>query len=118
APVYVLDGVVYAGNISDINPHDIESVSVLKDATSASLYGSRGANGVIIITTKKGRAGASTVNINANVGSFQRGIAEYDKLTPAQYMEVAWKGYRNQLATANPSWTTEQANAAASSGLI
>lgn len=118
APVYVLDGVVYAGNISDINPHDIESVSVLKDATSASLYGSRGANGVIIITTKKGRAGASTLNLNANVGSFQRGIAEYDKLDPYQYMEAAWRGYRNQLVDNNPTWTLEEANAAASSGLI
>src|SRR5690606_27977322 len=105
APVYVVDGVVFGGNISDINPNDVESVSVLKDATSASLYGSRAANGVIVITTKKGKAGSSNLNLSVNLGSFSRGIAEYDKVDARDFMEAAWQGYRNQLKSANPSWS-------------
>jgi Outer membrane receptor proteins, mostly Fe transport len=54
-PLYVIDGVPYIGGTSNLNPDDIESISVLKDASSTSLYGSRAANGVIIITTKKGK---------------------------------------------------------------
>lgn len=118
APVYVLDGVIFGGNISDINPNDIESVTVLKDATSAALYGSRAANGVIVITSKKGRVGTSELNVVANWGSFSRGIPEYDMLSPQAFMETTWAGYRNQLASANPSWTRERANEEATSGLI
>lgn len=117
-PLYVVDGVVYGGNISDINPADVESVSVLKDATSASLYGNRGANGVIVITTKKGKAGGSSINLRANVGSFSRGIPEYDKLDAKGFMNASWQGYRNQLMTANSDWTFQQANEAATSGLV
>ena len=54
-PLYVVDGMPYTGWITDLNPADIESVSVLKDAASASIYGSRAANGVIVITTKQGK---------------------------------------------------------------
>jgi len=118
SPVYVVDGVIFGGNISDLNPSDIESVSVLKDATSATLYGNRGANGVIVITTKKGNTGQPELSILANVGTFSRGIPEYDKLDAKQFMEASWQGYRNQLLTANSSWTLEQANAAANSGII
>lgn len=117
-PLYVVDGVVFGGNISDINPGDVESVSVLKDATSASLYGNRGANGVIVITTKKGKANTSSVNLRANVGSFSRGIPEYDKLGAKDFMNASWQGYRNQLMTANPDWTFQQANEAANTGLV
>ena len=53
-PLYVLDGVTFDGNISSINPEDIENMVILKDATSTSIYGARGANGVVLITTKKG----------------------------------------------------------------
>lgn len=118
APIYVLDGVIYGGNISDLNPNDIESVSVLKDATSAALYGSRGANGVIVITSKKGRAGTADVNLVANVGTYSRAIPEYDMASPKEYMEAAWAGYRNQLATANPTWSLAKANEEATKGLI
>ena len=118
SPVYVLDGVVMGGNISDLNPNDIESVTVLKDATSAALYGSRAANGVIVITSKKGKAGTADINLIANLGAFSRGIPEYDMLDPKQYMEASWAGYRNQLATANPTWTLARANEEATKGLI
>lgn len=68
APLYVIDGVVYGGNISDLNPQDIESISVLKDASSAALYGNRASNGVILITTKKGKEGQASVTYDGYYG--------------------------------------------------
>ncbi len=67
-PLIVLDGVPFSGNLSQINPNDIESLDVLKDVSSAAIYGSRGANGVILITTKKGKTGKVSVNYNTYVG--------------------------------------------------
>ncbi|WP_321373078.1 TonB-dependent receptor [uncultured Draconibacterium sp.] len=67
-PLYVVDGFPIVGDISNINPDEIENISVLKDAASTSLYGSRAANGVILITTKSGKAGQSTINFNAYYG--------------------------------------------------
>ena len=64
SPLYVLDGVPYSGNISDLNPADIESMTVLKDAASAALYGNRASNGVILITTKKGSQGRLSVSLD------------------------------------------------------
>lgn len=118
SPLIVVDNAIYSGSINDINPIDIESISVLKDATSASLYGSKGSNGVIIITTKKGKNSTPTINAVLNQGWYTRGIAEYDKVTPAEYMEVAWLGYRNQLMTNNSALTQAQANATASANLV
>lgn len=68
SPLIVLDGVIYYGALSDINPYDIKSVDVLKDASAAAVYGAKAANGVIAITTKKGRKGKPVINFNANVG--------------------------------------------------
>jgi TonB-linked SusC/RagA family outer membrane protein len=67
-PLYVVDGVVIGGGIDYLNPNDIASIEVLKDAASAAIYGARGANGVIIITTKKGKKGSARVNYNAYYG--------------------------------------------------
>ena len=117
APVYILDGVVYQGNISDINPNDIESMSVLKDATSGALYGNRAAAGAIVITTKKGRVG-SHLNLIVNQGVFSRGIAEYETLGPKEYLEASWLGYRNQLMTNTPTLTVAEANQRASDNLV
>ena len=69
-PLIVVDGVIFMGSINDINPNDIASYDVLKDATSAAAYGSRSANGVIIITTKRGKTGKPVVTFNAT-GSMQ-----------------------------------------------
>ncbi len=104
-PLYVVDGVPYSGNVSNINVEDIESVSILKDASSAALYGARAANGVIIITTKKGKAGKDDVNIKVVQGISSRGIKEYERLDPYQYYPAAWEAYRNSLvypATGTP----------------
>jgi len=68
SPLIVLDGVIYPGSIKDINPSDIESIDVLKDASSAAIFGSRAAAGVVIITSKKGRSGKPTINFSARVG--------------------------------------------------
>ncbi|MFC3198872.1 SusC/RagA family TonB-linked outer membrane protein [Parapedobacter deserti] len=67
-PLIVLDGVIFMGSLSDINPNDIATMDVLKDATSAAAYGSRSANGVIAITTKRGRIGKPVITFNSSVG--------------------------------------------------
>ena len=101
APLYVVDGAPYDGDLASINTNDIESITLLKDATSAALYGARGANGVIIITTKKGVAGKSVVNFKSNVGVVSRAVPEYDRVSIPQYYELMWEGWRNALVNAN-----------------
>src|SRR5690554_1000404 len=68
SPFIVLDGMPYAGNLSEINPTDIESVTILKDASASAIYGARAANGVMLITTKKGEQGAMRVSLNSYYG--------------------------------------------------
>lgn len=120
APLYVLDGVPFDGNVTDLNPQDIDNISVLKDAASTALFGNRASNGVILITTKKGKMEGSSIRASVNQGVYNRGLKEYDKLDPAQYMETMWKGYRNNLMTAQPTVypTTVLANAEATKSLI
>ncbi|WP_372773231.1 SusC/RagA family TonB-linked outer membrane protein [Mangrovibacterium sp.] len=108
SPLYVVDGVAYTGNISDLNPQDIESMTVLKDAASAALYGNRASNGVIIITTKKGKDGNLNVNASVNIGTFTRGIKEFERMEVDEWMETMWTGYKN-YKVANGSTETEAA---------
>ncbi len=116
SPLYVIDGVPFGGNISDLNSADIESLTVLKDAASAALYGNRAANGVILITTKRGKSDRATVNISTTHGMYTRGIAEYDRLGADDWMEAMWLGYRNQLVYNGTAQT--EANALTSQNLI
>ncbi len=105
APLYIIDGVVFGGSISDLNPNDIESMSVLKDAASAALYGNKASNGVILITTKKGKKGKTegvSISASINQGLYTRGMKEYERVGPDDYMEIMWKGYRNSLMTSQP----------------
>ncbi|MEO6489032.1 MAG: TonB-dependent receptor [Ferruginibacter sp.] len=95
APLYVLNGVPYDGSITSLSTDDIESVTVLKDAAAASLYGSRAANGVIMITTKRGRKGKPAVIVSVKQGFMSRGIPEYDRVDSKQYYELFWEAYRN-----------------------
>lgn len=67
-PLIVLDGIIYGGQISDINPNDIETIDVLKDASSLAVYGSKAATGVVAITTKRGKTGPPTITVNTNIG--------------------------------------------------
>ena len=94
-PLIVVDGVVYNGNMNSINPNDIESFTVLKDANSTALYGSRAANGVILITTKIGAPGKANFTVTANYGFSTRAVEDYEYLNAQQYMETQWaKGYK------------------------
>ncbi|MFA5329613.1 MAG: TonB-dependent receptor [Prolixibacteraceae bacterium] len=103
SPLYVLDGVPYSGNVSDLNPQDIENITVLKDAASSALFGNRASNGVILITTKKGKSGGVGIRATINQGVYSRGMKEYDRLGPNDYMETMWKGMRNYLMTSQPA---------------
>ncbi|HSM47541.1 MAG TPA: carboxypeptidase-like regulatory domain-containing protein, partial [Draconibacterium sp.] len=87
-PLIVLDGVIYQGALEDINPNDIESLDVLKDASSAAVYGSRSANGVVLVTTKKGAKGKPVINVNSSVGMATMGTLE-EVYGPYEF--VSWR---------------------------
>lgn len=110
-PLYVIDGVPFGGNISDLNPQDIESMSVLKDAASAALYGNRASNGVILITTKKGKQGKLNMTADIKLGTFTRGIPEYDVMKANQWMEAQWLNMKNNRMAAGDDAATAAAYA-------
>ena len=94
--LYVVDGLIYNGDIADINPADVESMSVLKDAASCALYGSRGANGVVLITTKRAKnAGRVDVNVQMNWGAYGLALPQYDRLNANQWMEASLGAFAN-----------------------
>ena len=97
SPLYVVDGVPYVhGDITSISPSDVESMVVLKDAASTALYGARGANGVILITTKRGQEGKARITVDARWGVNSRAIPAYDMVTdPRQYMEMTYQSLYN-----------------------
>ena len=111
SPLYILDGVPYGGNISDLNPQDIESMSVLKDAASAALYGNRASNGVILITTKKGKQGKLNMTADIKLGTFSKGIPEYDRMGATQWMEAQWLTMKNNRMSAGDDAATAAAYA-------
>lgn len=115
-PLYVLDGVPFGGNISDLNSNDIESITVLKDAASCALYGNRASNGVILITTKRGKGEKMAFNLKVNQGTYSRGIKEYKVLNAKEFMETSWLNLRNSRISAGDDQAT--ANAYASKNLI
>ena len=105
SPLYIVDGMPYDGSIADINPADVESMSILKDASASAIYGARGANGVVLITTKRG-AGSSEAKIrfDAKWGSNSRLIPQYDVITdPAQYYETHYRMMYNSQVYAGKS---------------
>lgn len=93
-PLYVIDGVATTENLNSLNAADIESIQVLKDASSASIYGSRAANGVIVITTKRGKAGKMAVNISYNV-AMQTVAKKFETLNAAQWGQAYWQACAN-----------------------
>lgn len=95
-PLYVVDGVPYDGSLSSIASSDIASITVLKDAASAALYGSRAANGVIMITTKQGEKDTHpTIELNMKYGFSSRAREDYKQLNTNQYFELYWEALRN-----------------------
>ncbi|MCL9807902.1 SusC/RagA family TonB-linked outer membrane protein [Flavobacterium luminosum] len=106
SPLYVVDGVPYSGRIESINPNDIASTSVLKDATATAIYGARGANGVILITTKNAKKGESFVEIESRTGFNFSALPRYETIkSPEEYISLGWEGLYNQgviINNANP----------------
>lgn len=96
SPLIIVDGAPYDGGWNNLNPNDVESITVLKDAASNALYGARGANGVIMITTKQGSHERATITFDAKWGSNSRATEDYDRITnPAQYYETYYKALYN-----------------------
>lgn len=119
APLYIIDGVPYASDpiglgytatvmplptspLNNINPGDIESIEILKDADATAIYGSRGANGVVLLTTKKGKAGKTTFSFNLNRGSAQ--VTRFaDLMKTEQYLEMRKEAFANDGVSVYPS---------------
>lgn len=97
-PLIVLDGIPFPGNISDINPNDIKTIDILKDASSTAIYGSRGANGVILITTNKGVQGKATVSYNGYYGIVTL-FSEYPMMNGPEFVKL-----REMAAANGASW--------------
>lgn len=97
APLIVVDGVPFDGDLNSINSADIESISVLKDASAGALYGARGANGVVMVTTRSGAEEGMTVSVSAKVGVNSRALPFYDTMDSKQYMEHIWRACYNDL---------------------
>lgn len=97
-PLYIVDGVQYEGALNTINQEDIASFTILKDAASTSLYGSRAANGVVLITTKSGKSGEIRTTFSTQFGVVNRAVPLYDELTPGQYYETMWEALKNSSA--------------------
>ena len=105
-PLYVVDGAIYDGKIGDINPMDIESITVLKDAASTSLYGSSAGNGVVLITTKKGSSDNDThLTLTVNQGWNSRAYDDYAKVDAMAYYPLQWEMLKNSYITAGKSAT-------------
>ncbi|MDR2130020.1 MAG: SusC/RagA family TonB-linked outer membrane protein [Odoribacteraceae bacterium] len=115
APLYVVDGVPYDGDVAAINNADIETVTVLKDAASNALYGARGANGVILVTTKKAKTRDALVTVDARWGNNSRAVPNYRVLKdPATYLEKVYEAMYNSFAVSkNPA----EAHAAVLAGI-
>lgn len=118
SPLYVVDGMPYDGSISDINPNDVESMSVLKDASASAIYGARGANGVVLITTKRAASTAdATIRFDAKWGVNSRLIPHYDVISdPAEYYETHYRMMYNSQIYAGKS--PEEAYAYADANLF
>ena len=120
-PLIIVDGAPYSGDIANLNPNDIESMTVLKDAASNALYGARGANGVIIITTKKAKGGEAIVTFDAKWGVNTKAMKQYDVITsPGQYYEMHYAALRNYYMSQGmgeqAAWQQANANLTGSSG--
>lgn len=105
SPLYVVDGVPFSGSINSINPSDIASITVLKDAAATAIYGSRGANGVIVMTTRNGKSKKSFIEVDGKYGTNRSILPRYDVITsPEEYIGLSWEGLYNQgVNVGNPN---------------
>lgn len=112
APLYVVDGAIFSGDISSISPSDIESMTILKDAASTSLYGSSAGNGVVLITTKKGSSSSGAgVTLSISQGWSSRAYNDYAKVGVYDYYPLQWQMLRNANMSLGQSATDAAANA-------
>jgi TonB-linked SusC/RagA family outer membrane protein len=123
-PIYIVDGMQTGTNINFLNPNDIESIEVLKDASAAAIYGTRGSNGVVLITTKKGSPGKTKFQVDVSVGlqtikdPKMAKAAEYEKVFKARYTndgytDIPWVGNDNVTDTDGTNWWKETVRSAA-----
>jgi TonB-linked SusC/RagA family outer membrane protein len=116
-PLYVVDGIPFDGSLNSINPSDIESMTILKDASAGALYGARGANGVVMITTKQGKEGKTNVTWRSTVGWSERAQKPYDMLDQKEFVQISYEALRNGYMVNNGySWADAEAAARASLG--
>ena len=110
SPLIVVDGIVYDGDLSSINASDVASMSMLMDAASAALYGSRGSNGVILITTKKGSSKnrKPSVQFKMSQGINERMLPEYGRVNAYEYYPMMWEFYRNGLISNQGGYLANQ----------
>ena len=117
-PLFIVDGAPFDGALNSINPADIESISVMKDAASTALYGSRAGNGLVIITTRQGRRNERpTIDARFTYGVSGRAVREYRQVTTDQYFELTWEAIRNQEMFINGA-TPEEAAQSATNGVV
>ena len=116
SPLYVVDGIPYDGALNAINPADIESMTILKDASAGALYGARGANGVVMITTKKGREGKAQVTYRSNVGWSSRAGHDYNNVDMKEFTQLLYEALRNGYVY-DSGFTWLEAEAAARTSL-
>lgn len=102
-PLYVVDGAPFEGALNNLNPDDIESISILKDASATALYGSRASNGIVLITTKKGKKGAGILTAKVTQGINSRGLSDYETVNAYQYYPLLWESMRNSLVLGGSS---------------
>jgi len=122
-PLIILDGVPYSGDLNNLNSLDVESMTVLKDAASASLYGARGANGVILITTKKGAKGEARVEVDVKWGQNSRSTQDYNFVqSPAQYYEMYYGALKSYFGASTEDnglgYSAQQAHILANQNMI
>ncbi|MDR0973012.1 MAG: SusC/RagA family TonB-linked outer membrane protein, partial [Prevotellaceae bacterium] len=114
APLYVVDGIPFDGQLNAINPADVESMTILKDASAGALYGARGANGVVMITTKKGTEGKPRVSFRATAGWASRAVSRYDMVDQRDFVQLTYESMRNSYVFTNGySWEAGSALARA-----
>jgi TonB-dependent SusC/RagA subfamily outer membrane receptor len=118
-PLIVVDGMPFDGDLNLINPNDIESMTVMKDAASNALYGARGANGVIMITTKRGKSGVAKITVDSKWGVNTNGLSNYKTTNAQQYYETYYKMlYNYYISEDGGSMSANEAHTLANKNMI
>ncbi|MGO3241581.1 MAG: SusC/RagA family TonB-linked outer membrane protein, partial [Sphingobacteriaceae bacterium] len=100
-PLIVVDGIEFNGGMANINPDDIENISVLKDAATTTMFGSRGANGVVMITTKRGSEGKAGIDFKAQFGTNSNVLPAYNTVDAGEYYQLSWQALKNSYQYGN-----------------